>query len=103
MKRTPKSNSAFLERWYKPSTIPRLVDYGYKTKKQINQCPIITDWLDLCFNAKFNTGYVQDHLFRWIRLHQKTNLLRQTLKDGDATVKFIDVLRKNYLLDYFPV
>lgn len=102
MKRTPKSNSAFLERWYKPSTIPRLEDYGYKTKKQINQCPVITEWLDLCFNAKFNTSYVQDQLFRWIRMHKDISLLRKTLTDGDATIEFIDFLRKNYLLGEYP-
>jgi hypothetical protein len=102
MKRTPKSNTKFLERWYKPSTIPRLEDYGYKTKKQINECPIITEWLDLCYNAKFNTAYVQDHLFRWITIHQEIILLRKTLTNGDATIKFIDFLRKNHLLGEYP-
>jgi hypothetical protein len=98
MKRTPKSNSAFLELRYKPSTIPRLEEIGYKTKKQINECPVITEWLDLCFNAKFSTGYVQDQLFSWIIIHENINLLRQTLKEGDASLDFYQFLCKNHLL-----
>lgn len=102
MKRTPKKNTMFIKKWYKPSTIPRLIDYDYHTKKQIDECPLITEWLDLCFNAKFNTGYVQDHLFHWIETHKEIILLRKTLTEGNETLKFSDFLSDNYLFGETP-
>ncbi|MEN9336933.1 MAG: hypothetical protein RLZZ500_1920 [Bacteroidota bacterium] len=71
--RTPKTNSMFIKKYYKPSTIPRLkYDWGYKNQININKCPIITRWLDKCYELG-NTGYVQDEMFKHIYFNRKIN------------------------------
>ena len=52
--RTPKKNSTFIKKWYKTSTLPRLKDLGYMNQMEINECPIITDWLNSCFDLGNN-------------------------------------------------
>jgi|LakMenEpi03Aug12_release.lakeMendotaPanAssembly.Ray.scaffolds.fasta_scaffold918827_2 hypothetical protein len=70
--RTPKTNSAFLKKYYKSSTIPRLKDhFDYKNQLNINKCSIISRWLDNCFEFG-NTGYVQDDMFDYINFNKKT-------------------------------
>ena len=63
--RIPKINSTFIKKHYKSSTLPRLKDLGYKKQTEVNKCPIITDWLDKCFELK-NSRYNQDELFDFI-------------------------------------
>jgi hypothetical protein len=63
--RIPRKNSTFLKKNYKSSTIPRLTWYGYKTTKDINECPLITEWLDKCFSIP-NDSYIQDRLLQFI-------------------------------------
>ena len=55
--RIPKINSTFIKKHYK--------DLGYKKQIEVNKCPIITDWLDKCFELK-NSRYIQDELFDFI-------------------------------------
>jgi hypothetical protein len=77
--RTPKTNSAFLKKYYKPSTIPRLkYDWNYKNQININKCPIITRWLDKCFELGI-TGYVQDEMFDHIYFNRK--IMKKKLSD----------------------
>ena len=64
--RTPKKNSTFIKKWYKTSTLPRLKDLGYMNQMEINECPIITDWLNSCFDLG-NNRYIQDEMFVFIR------------------------------------
>jgi|688.fasta_scaffold752669_1 hypothetical protein len=88
-KRTPKSNSEFLKKWYKSSTLGRLkVDLKYKNNRNIDNCKYITEWLDLCFyNHPFN-GYIQDELFNWIRICQE---LDETIKmRKEMIIKMMD-------------
>ncbi len=69
--RKPKINSTFIKKYYKSSTIPRLIDHlGYGTTVKINQCPIITEWLDRCYELG-NTGYVQEEMFEYIYSNRK--------------------------------
>ena len=69
--RTPKTNSDFLKKYYKSSTIPRLKDhFDYKNQLNINKRPIISRWLDKCFELG-NTGYVQDEMFDHIYFNRK--------------------------------
>ena len=63
--RIPKINSTFIKKHYKSSTLPRLKDLGYKKQTEVNNCPIITEWLDKCFELK-NSRYVQDDMFDFI-------------------------------------
>ena len=63
--RIPKINSTFIKKHYKSSTLPRLKDLGYKKQTEVNNCPIITEWLDKCFELK-NSRYVQDEMFDFI-------------------------------------
>ena len=77
--RTPKTNSDFLKKYYKSSTIPRLkYDWDYKNQININKCPIITRWLDKCFELG-NTGYVQDEMFDHIYFNRK--IMKKKLSD----------------------
>ena len=64
--RTPKKNSTFIKKLYKTSTLPRLKDLGYMNQMEINECPIITDWLNNCFDLG-NNRYIQDEMFVFIR------------------------------------
>jgi hypothetical protein len=61
-----RKNTTFIKKLYKASTLPRLKDLGYKNQMQINECPIITEWLNNCFELG-NTGYIQDEMFGFIR------------------------------------
>jgi hypothetical protein len=63
--RTPKINSTFIKKYYKTSTLGRLKDLGYKNQVEINKCPIITEWLDVCFQIG-NTGYIQEEMFGFV-------------------------------------
>jgi hypothetical protein len=74
--KTPKKNSTFIKKYYKSSTIPRLEDLGYKSIKVINECPVITEWLEICYNSNLEHGFAQDHLFHWIGLHQDIDKIR---------------------------
>lgn len=61
------NNSMFLKKWYKSSTIPRLKEiFGYNTLEDIDNCNLISQWLDLCYYNHYNCGYVQEELFQWI-------------------------------------
>jgi hypothetical protein len=64
--RTPKKNSTFIKKWYKTSTLPRLKELGYMNQVEINECPIITEWLNNCFELG-NNRYIQDEMFVFIR------------------------------------
>lgn len=90
--RTPKTNTTFIKKWYKESTIPRLSDLNYKSHKEINECPIITEWLDLCFFTSLKHGYVQDHLFHWIFLHNKIKVVRNVFTTNDEKTDFKKLL-----------
>jgi hypothetical protein len=71
--RKPKINSTFIKKYYKSSTIPRLLcknHMGYGSQVNINKCPIITEWLDRCYELG-NTGYVQDKMFEYIYSKRK--------------------------------
>ena len=70
--RTPKKNSTFIKKWYKSSTIPRLKDLGYINQVEINECPIITEWLNNCFELG-NNRYIQDEMFVFIRNKKSNN------------------------------
>lgn len=70
--RTPKINSTFIKKYYKSSTLLRLKDLGYKNQTDINKCPIITEWLNKCFELK-NSGYIQDDLFEYISSKKTKN------------------------------
>ena len=70
--RTPKKNSTFIKKWYKSSTLPRLKDLGYINQVEINECPIITEWLNNCFELG-NNRYVQDEMFVFIRNKKSNN------------------------------
>ena len=64
--RTPKRNSLYIKKYFKLSTIPRLKeDLKYNSLKDIDNCPIISKWLDICFEDKLNR-HVQDDLFSYI-------------------------------------
>ena len=84
--RTPKSNSDFIKKWYKSSTIDRLKDHlGYKNQKNIDKCKIISEWLDLCYLNHDYNGYIQDELFDWIKTSREYNVVYQ---------KRLDIIRK---------
>jgi hypothetical protein len=69
--RIPKKNTDFIKKYYKDSTIPRLkYELCYKNQKNINNCPIITSWLDKSFELG-NTGYIQDKMFEHIYVISK--------------------------------
>ena len=70
--RTPKKNSTFIKKWYKTSTLPRLKDLGYMNQVEINECPIITEWLNNCFELG-NNRYIQDEMFVFIRNKKSNN------------------------------
>jgi len=70
--RTPKKNSTFIKKWYKSSTLPRLKDLGYMNQVEINECPIITEWLNNCFELG-NNRYIQDEMFVFIRNKKSNN------------------------------
>ena len=70
--RTPKKNSTFIKKWYKTSTLPRLKDLGYMNQMEINECPIITEWLNNCFELG-NNRYIQDEMFVFIRNKKSNN------------------------------
>ena len=70
--RTPKKNSTFIKKWYKSSTLPRLKDLGYINQVEINECPIITEWLNNCFELG-NNRYIQDEMFVFIRNKKSNN------------------------------
>jgi hypothetical protein len=63
--RVPKINSTFIKKYYKSSTLSRLKDLGYKKQTEVNKCPIITEWLDKCFENN-NSRYIQDELFDFV-------------------------------------
>jgi hypothetical protein len=63
--RKPKTNTLYIKKYFKLSTIPRLLDIGYTSQKEINDCPIITKWLDNCFKEELNR-HVQDDLLGYI-------------------------------------
>jgi hypothetical protein len=94
MKRTPKLNSTFIKKHYKTSTIPRLEQYGYKKLKDINDCPIITEWLDMCYYTKLVHGYTQDQLFYWIRLNQIIENLRNGFSSDDEKISLDNLFPK---------
>ena len=68
--RKPIKNTNFIKKYYKLSTLKRLEDFGYKTHIDINSCPIITEWLDKCFEEE-NSKYKQDDLFEFLISFQK--------------------------------
>ena len=70
--RTPKKNFTFIKKWYKTSTLPRLKDLGYMNQVEINECPIITEWLNNCFELR-NNRYIQDEMFVFIRNKKSNN------------------------------
>jgi len=87
MNRTPKTNSVFIRKHYKTSTIGRLGEFfGYDSIKKMNSCPIISEWLDLCYNSKLAHGYSQDDFFSWIYAHQKIESVRNFMLSNDTSI-----------------
>ena len=80
--RIPISNSDFIKKWYKQSTIGRLKEhFGYKNQKNIDKCKVITEWLDLCYLNHDYNGYIQDELFNWIKTSREYNIVYQRRLD----------------------
>ena len=82
IERTPTSNSKFIKKWYKSSTIGRLKeDLEYRSIENIDNCQIISQWLDLCFYNHIDNGYIQDELFNWINTCNQIKVISEKRKD----------------------
>jgi hypothetical protein len=95
IKKTPKRNSTFIKKYYKQSTIPRLEDLGYKSIKEINECSIITEWLELCYNSNIQHRFIQEHLFNWISLHKEIELVRNIFTNSEDNNDLQKIFSRN--------